>query len=227
MRVTAQVKEQTRQRILESARNLFSKNGLEQTTTRDISAAAGIAGGTLFNYFPSKEVLAMTIVAEALDQAREDYASRLRGTESLEEALFLHIITGLRRLERYRTSMTPILERAMSPFASSPENTDADRVRRDHLELVADILANHCRRCYSATPRPANELEPDAATTDPDFVVMHLYWALYLGVLAFWSRDESEHQEHTLAMLDQAMQLFVNALNSGDSPENTDGTTSH
>lgn len=224
MRVTAQVKEQTRQRILESARNFFSKNGLEQTTTRDIATAAGIASGTLFNYFPSKEALAMTIVADALDHAREDYASRLRGTESLEEALFLHIITGLRRLEPYRTSMIPILERAMSCFAPSPENTDADRVRRDHLEVVADILVHQGRREDGAAPQPATALETKTPATDPDFVLMHLYWSLYLGVLAFWSRDESEHQEHTLAVLDQSMQLFVAALDSAQNPENTDAT---
>ncbi|UCG32351.1 MAG: TetR/AcrR family transcriptional regulator [Phycisphaerales bacterium] len=227
MRVTAQAKEQTRQRILASSRKLFSQKGLERTTTRDIAGEAGIASGTLFNYFPSKEVLAMTIVAEALDEGRADYAAKATGQESVEEALFLHIVTGLRRLAPYRTSMNAILERAMSPFSPSPDSADADRVRRDHLEAVAEILANHARRNDQTRNQAAGEPEPDVATADLNFVAMHLYWSLYLGVLAFWSRDQSDKQEHTLAMLDQAMQLFVDALNSGDTEENTDGATSH
>ena len=40
-------------------------------------------------------------------------------------------------------------------------------------------------------------------------MAMHLYWTLYLGVLAFWSRDESPNQEETLVILDQSLRLFV------------------
>ena len=224
MRVTAQAKEQTRERILSASRKLFLNKGLERTTTRDIAGEAGIASGTLFNYFPSKEVLAMTIVAEDLDEGRADYAAKATGQESVEEALFLHIATGLRRLAPYRTSMTAILERAMSPFAPSLDNTDADRLRRDHLEVVADILTRYGQREGRPAPQPASVSEAETSLTDPGFVVLHLYWSLYLGVLAFWSRDESEHQEHTLAVLDQSMQLFVGALNSGQNSENSDAT---
>src|SRR5947199_56891 len=43
MRVTAQAKLATRRRILEAARDCFSKAGFEAATTRDIATAAGIA----------------------------------------------------------------------------------------------------------------------------------------------------------------------------------------
>ncbi len=67
MRVTAEAKLATRRRILDAARDCFSKAGFEAATTRDIAAAAGIAAGTLFNYFPAKEAIAMALVAEALE----------------------------------------------------------------------------------------------------------------------------------------------------------------
>ena len=73
MRVTAEKKEETRQRILDCARKLFTDKGLEKTTTRYIAEAAGIAAGTMFNYFPTKEALAMTIVEEALDDAATEF----------------------------------------------------------------------------------------------------------------------------------------------------------
>ena len=44
--------------------------------------------------------------------------------------------------------------------------------------------------------------------------VLHLYWTLYLGVLAFWSRDESENQEDTLLVLDRSMHLFAQTVRS-------------
>ena len=48
----------------------------------------GIATGTLFNYFATKEALALALAAEALAGARDDYEHKRAGEESLEEGLF-------------------------------------------------------------------------------------------------------------------------------------------
>jgi AcrR family transcriptional regulator len=47
-------REQTRSRILAAAWQLFKDNGYEKTSTRDISATAGVATGTVFSHFPNK-----------------------------------------------------------------------------------------------------------------------------------------------------------------------------
>ena len=47
-------REQTRSRILSAAWQLFTENGYEKTSTRDISSAAGVATGTVFSHFPNK-----------------------------------------------------------------------------------------------------------------------------------------------------------------------------
>ena len=41
-----------------------------------------------------------------------------------------------------------------------------------------------------------------------------MYWLLYTGVLAFWTKDASVKQEDTLALLDQSMKMFVAWLNA-------------
>ena len=54
---------------------------------------------------------------------------------------------------------------------------------------------------------------------------MHLYWTLYLGVLAFWAQDESPNQEDTLVLLDQSTRLYVASLSSNSAvPENGHGS---
>lgn len=199
MRVTKKTKEKTRNTILDTARNLFIKNGFDETTTRDIASRAGIAAGTLFNYFPSKEALGMEIIAEALDAGRRDYAGQRRGSESLDEDLFLYVITGLNRLEPHRTYLAHVVETALSPFIGTRDNETGERVRIEHLEEVASLLASHDR------------------TDRPSFVSLHLYWALYLGVLAYWSQDASPGQEDTLVMLDQSLRLFTASLASNQS----------
>jgi len=85
MRVTAEAKIVTRQRILEAATSLFKADGWQNTTTRGIAVAAGIATGTLFNYFPTKEAIAAALIAEALGRAGEEF-SAIRSEEGSLEA---------------------------------------------------------------------------------------------------------------------------------------------
>jgi AcrR family transcriptional regulator len=50
-------KEQTRQRIAETARQLFLERGFERVTVSEIAQAADVSDKTVFNYFPAKEDL--------------------------------------------------------------------------------------------------------------------------------------------------------------------------
>ncbi|HEV3025543.1 MAG TPA: TetR/AcrR family transcriptional regulator [Pirellulales bacterium] len=204
MRVTQETKTKTRGAILDAARKLFGEKGFEETTTRAIAVEAKIATGTLFNYFSSKEAIAMTFVREALSGASDDFAQRRRGDESLEEDCFAHAIAGFRRLAPYRHLVGAVIDSALGPFSTGESNPHAEVVRADHLETVAELLAMH---------GIAMPLSP---------VAVHLYWTLYLGALGCWAADKSPNQEETLAVLDQSMRLFVASLNH--KPEVSNGT---
>src|SRR5215469_5654632 len=88
MRITAEAKSETRQRILSEAIRLFRADGWHDTTTRAIAAAAGIAAGTLFNYFPTKEAIAAELIAEAMQRAAESSSSTDGEELSLDADLF-------------------------------------------------------------------------------------------------------------------------------------------
>lgn len=60
-RITQALKEETRQKIIDTARDLFMQHGYEHTKTKTIAKACGIAEGTLFNYFASKDEILITI----------------------------------------------------------------------------------------------------------------------------------------------------------------------
>jgi AcrR family transcriptional regulator len=188
MRVTAEQKNATRQRILEVAGELFARQGFEATTTRDVARAAGIAAGTLFNYFPSKEAIVEHWIAEAYAPPCEPAEPR-----SLEEELFAHVAALLRRLGPYRKHLPAVLETTFSPLATARDG-DAPSPRVAHLEAVSQIVSRHGHH---------EALSP---------LALQLYWTLYTGVLAFWATDSSPHQEDTLALLDQSLAMFVGWL---------------
>lgn len=62
-------KEETKERILKAAFDLFRRRGVEATTVEEICEKADVAKGTFFNYFPRKEAvfgyLSETWVADA------------------------------------------------------------------------------------------------------------------------------------------------------------------
>lgn len=190
MRITQEEKEKTRAKILEVAANLFHRQGYEKSTTRDISKACGIAKGTLFNYFPSKETLAMTLVADAMEAGRAHYLERRNGEESLEEDMFLFVASELRALRPFRKYIGPVLESTMSVFAKGSTCPAGEKARQAHLRTVGKILATH-----------NFEIEDTS-------IPVTLYWSLYLGILAHWSKDDSELQQESLALLDYSMRVF-------------------
>ena len=199
MRVTEQTKTATRQRILEAAQAQFARHGFEATTTRDLATAANIATGTLFNYFATKEAIALCLVNEACAQVAGSFADASDEPLTLEEELFAHVAANLRKLKPFRKYLPALLETALSPLAAD-STADHPSFRTAHLETVAEIVGrHHAQDMLSA-------------------VALHLYWTLYMGVLAFWAADRSPKQEDTLALLDQSLAMFVGWLQSHSKP---------
>lgn len=214
MRVTAETKVATRQRILETARKLFAQEGFETATTRDIARLAQIAAGTLFNYFPSKESIVLCLASEAHAKATEAFWQNVptQGSAlSLEEELFAHVAAGLRKLKPYRKFLPVALETSLSPLVNHSSESEPS-LRTAHLETVSHIAARHgYQEVFSA-------------------VAGQLYWTLYTGLLAFWAKDASPRQEDTLALLDQSLSMFVGWLTAaGESsqPNGPSGATTH
>ncbi len=197
MRVTDKAKAATRGRILDVAAERFTQGNWETTTTRDIAAAAGIANGTLFNYFVSREAIVAALIEEAMPAAAKRYRQRRSGQESLEEEIFLFEWTALKSLRRYRSFLAPALESVFSPLARPARRDSGARVRESHLAAIAEIVTNH----GIPAPLPAFQLQ--------------LYWTLHLGVLSYWAADLSSHQEDSMALLDRSIKLFVASLQGG------------
>ncbi len=70
-RINADAKQATRKRLLEAGASEFAKHGLEGANVNEISLAAGLAKGTIYNYFPSKEAVFLAVVAEACRLAEQ------------------------------------------------------------------------------------------------------------------------------------------------------------
>jgi AcrR family transcriptional regulator len=106
----ALAKQQTRNKVIAAARQLFSENGYEGATIRDIAAAAGMSTGAVFANFSDKSDLFREIMfsdfSKLVAEMREA-AGRARG---IEDALLKIFSTGY---AFYRTEM-PLARAAFS-----------------------------------------------------------------------------------------------------------------
>lgn len=192
MRITKEAKKATRRRLLDAARELFASQGFQTAATRDIARAAGTAAGTLFNYFPSKEAIAVALIGEALEKAHADFLKRDRPA-SLNEQLFALVAAQLRRLKPSRSFVRAALETAATPIGET--------LRQGQVEFVGQLIAGAGLAERLST------------------IALQLYWTVYTGVLAYWATDASPHQEDTLALLDQSFNMFVRWLEEGGTPD--------
>ncbi len=71
MSIRASKREETRQKILEAARSCLESGDLQNASTREIAKRAGVAEGTIFHHFPTKEELMISCVTTQLAEAIE------------------------------------------------------------------------------------------------------------------------------------------------------------
>src|SRR5438105_9397563 len=109
-------KQSTRQAILRAALALFAQKGFYQTTTKAISRKAKIAEGTLFNYFETKEDLALYFFEQELAQILDWYQHDQRVQKAdLPEKLFAIVHRLLDRLGPYEEFIGAVYLRALQP----------------------------------------------------------------------------------------------------------------
>lgn len=58
----------TRQRLLESAEVVFTRDGYLDAKITDIAATAGVASGSFYTYFDSKESIFRTVIRDVIDR---------------------------------------------------------------------------------------------------------------------------------------------------------------
>ena len=75
----------TKEKILKSALKLFAKQGIDKTSTAQITKDVGIASGTLFVHFKTKQALIDTIYLRIKRSAFAGLAQKIESTKSIED----------------------------------------------------------------------------------------------------------------------------------------------
>ena len=66
--------------LVKAARELFLTKGYDQTTIHDVISHLGVAKGTIYHYFDSKEQLLEAVVTDIVDEATEAAQGRMEAS---------------------------------------------------------------------------------------------------------------------------------------------------
>lgn len=148
----------TRQKIVDVARQLFAKNGLENTTMNDIATASGKGRRTLYTYFKSKEDVYYAVIESELerlsDKMDEVAAKNTRPQDKIIELIYTHLSmiketvvrNGNLRAEFFRNIW--MVEKVRKNFDEDEielfrkvyaDGKDQGEFDVDNVDLVADI----------------------------------------------------------------------------------------
>jgi AcrR family transcriptional regulator len=85
----------TRQKLVDVARQLFAKKGLENTTMNDIALASGKGRRTLYTYFKNKEEVYYAVIESELerlsDKLDEVASKKIRPQDKIIELIYTHL----------------------------------------------------------------------------------------------------------------------------------------
>jgi AcrR family transcriptional regulator len=177
-----------RDRLYEAALALFREQGYEETTVDQISRRAGVAKGTFFNYFPTKDAVLRYMGAREIGRLG---AASLSGSGTSAVSNLKRFLTALANsMERDRALVKLIFARGIS---------------------VPELMCGDAGG-FSVTPtaalliRRAQHLGEINKALDPDILAAALD-ALYLQQLVGWCEAETPYPlgERLTGILDLLM----------------------
>jgi len=149
-----------RDQIMTAALGLFIENGFDKTPTSAISKAAGVATGTLFHHFKTKEELIDTIYEEIKFSLRDMLAPTLAGQTELKaifhDVWIMMLEWTLENPEKYRflhqfgesalisANTRERTQEAFSDFCNLVENAiEAGTFRPLPVDVCMGLMSSH------------------------------------------------------------------------------------
>jgi AcrR family transcriptional regulator len=200
--VTAKA-EETRERIVDAALQLFREQGFDETTMRDIAKEAHVATGAAYYYFRSKEELVMAFYARTAQEAQTLMPAVLSRSTDLRKRLHGAIDLKLSQFAEHRRLLIALLRIGIDPKHPLSPFGKETRPMRD--ESIGDFRS----ALEGSNVKVPKELQGE---------LPRLLWLYQMGIILFWIFDETPGQLKTEKLLDGSLDLIVRLIRLSSLP---------
>lgn len=130
---------ESREKILEAAEQIFSRKGYFSASTDEIALKAGVAKGTLYYNFKSKGEIFETLVVEGLEELHRLTQQTLGDELAVEDHLRNLIRIHVQYASNY-PELTRIFLSEMSAGLEERVQQRVSRLRKEYLDFLAPLI---------------------------------------------------------------------------------------
>lgn len=201
MRVSKERQVEVRRALVRAAVDLFTEKGFAGASMREIAIRAGVAAGTIYNYFPTKEKIFFAYFDIRQEAVLDSLATETGfGEFTLKEKLQALIESLLESYQEDRefvaASFKTLLDSPMKTF------TELRPIKKRFTDTVRGFFA----AAVEAEEIPEQPFE--------GFLV-NLYWDYTNLVVLYWLSDSSDGFANTSRLIDLSLDIYVGVVLSG------------
>jgi len=191
-----QRKEQHRLEILQTAEQVFARNGYHPTTMDAIAESCGWSKGTLYLYFKSKEDLFFSILIEKMEQFSATLLAELRHSKGIEDKIAALIVAQFGFFSENENFFQLILAEQGKVMQGSDSGLREKMINMQHIHI--DQIS-----------QALNEGMPECCTVNASVLTASIIGAINLQLMT-WLMDPESHDLNQIKQ--QITTLFVNGI---------------
>ena len=133
----------TKRKIFETSMKLFAEKGYDATSIEEITATVGVAKGTLYYHFSSKEEIFKFLVEEGVKLLKNSIAIKTDKLTNSIDKIRAIVLIELKVLVKYESFMTIILSEIWGTGARSKMCRD---YVFEYIQMIQEIVENGIKK---------------------------------------------------------------------------------
>ncbi len=133
--------ETTKEKLFRVATRMISQKGFKNTTMRAIASEAGVALGTTYYYFESKESFVYEYYKQSHDEHIKALGNFLENEGAFEKRLQKVLTTKIEVAQPYKKMARALYQIAANPQSSlSPWSKESQQLKLKSLKIFEDVV---------------------------------------------------------------------------------------
>ena len=128
----------TKRKIFETSMELFAKKGYEATSIEEITSIVGVAKGTLYYHFSSKEEIFNFLVEEGIKLLKNSIEIKTAKLKNSIDKLKAVVLIQIKIIAKYEDFISILLSEL---WRQEPRNKNCRRYAFEYIDVIENIIS--------------------------------------------------------------------------------------
>lgn len=132
----------TKRKIFETSMRLFASKGYDATSIEEITSIVGVAKGTLYYHFSSKEEIFNFLIEEGMKLLQNSMSIKVASCRTLKEKLKAILLIQIKVMVKYQDFMTIVLTEVLG---KDSRNLTCRKYVFEYIDMLENIIDESIR----------------------------------------------------------------------------------